>query len=137
MSSLKECSRCGEVKEVLYFSKDKQHTSGYKSACKECAKKDFKKWREANLQEVRVKDRFLYYKRKYKLSDEVAQGLVINRTGECSICGCISPLVVDHCHTTNEVRGFICSACNSMLGYSKDNLQTLQNAINYLRNFYE
>lgn len=68
-----------------------------------------------------------------KLADQLVQ----NRIGECCICGSVSPLVVDHCHTTGKVRGLICSACNSVLGYSRDNIKTLENTITYLKDFYE
>lgn len=54
--------------------------------------------------------------------------------GICSICNIDSKLVIDHCHTTNEFRGFICHACNKMLGFSKDNVSTLSNGIKYLQN---
>ena len=132
----KSCSRCKEVKPFSFFSKDKQHSSGYKSACKSCASKDFTKWRQANLEEIRKADRITHYIRKYNLSEEEAISLVNNRKGICSICGNLSLLVIDHCHDTNLVRGKICSSCNSMLGYAKDNITTLEKAIKYLKDFY-
>jgi len=132
----KACSRCKEIKPLSSFSKDKQHGSGHKSACKSCASKYFNSWRQKNLEQVRIKDRLISYKRKYNLSDEMAEQLVKDRTGVCKICGKIKPLVVDHCHSTGEVRGLICSACNSVLGYSKDNVNTLKQAIKYLKDFY-
>ena len=60
-----------------------------------------------------------------------------NRTGEiCELC-------VDHVHvdgydkmTPEEkkkyVRGLLCSRCNIMLGYAKEDPQILRNAANYL-----
>lgn len=44
------------------------------------------------------------------------------------------PWVVDHCHKTNRFRGWLCHPCNRGLGNFKDNINTLQNAINYLKN---
>jgi len=64
---------------------------------------------------------------------------------KCPICGndaiheyegrgCKSgKIVVDHNHETGQIRGFICTYCNVMLGNAKDNIQTLQNAIQYLQ----
>lgn len=133
----KPCSLCKQVLPLELFSKDRHHYSGHKSACKACSYSQWKKWREVNLDSARKKDRIYHYIRKYNLSSEEAEALTENRTGSCVICGNISPLVVDHCHTTNKVRGLICSPCNSLLGYSKDNVNTLEQAILYLRRFYE
>lgn len=133
----KKCSRCKEIKSLSLFSKDRQHWSGYKSACKICAKSDWVKWKTTNGDKCRKDDRKRHYLRTYNLDPELADQLVQNRVGECCICGSVSPLVVDHCHTTGKVRGLICSACNSVLGYSKDNIKTLENAIKYLKDFYE
>jgi len=41
-------------------------------------------------------------------------------------------LNVDHCHKTGKVRGLLCSNCNRALGMFKDNIQNLNNAIDYL-----
>jgi len=39
---------------------------------------------------------------------------------------------IDHCHTTNKVRGILCRNCNLALGLMKDNVISLENAIKYL-----
>ncbi len=55
----------------------------------------------------------------------------------CNICG--NPetsdkrLAMDHDHTYNFVRGFLCSSCNLRLG-SQQNIQWFYNAIMYLEN---
>lgn len=132
----KPCSRCKIIKNISDFSKDKQHSSGYKSACKVCAKQDWITWRTVNLESARKTDRISHYVRKYGLSIEEATALVEDRTGLCKICANIVPLVVDHCHISGLVRGLICSSCNSVLGYSKDNINTLKASIKYLEDFY-
>lgn len=39
---------------------------------------------------------------------------------------------LDHCHTTNEIRGVLCHNCNIGLGCFKDNPDFLKGAIEYL-----
>lgn len=57
---------------------------------------------------------------------------------KCAICGqAISELGTDahwdHCHKTGRVRGALCPNCNYGLGHFKDDVDFLQNAINYLK----
>jgi hypothetical protein len=40
---------------------------------------------------------------------------------------------VDHRHINGNIRGILCNKCNSLLGYSGDNISILENAIRYLR----
>jgi hypothetical protein len=40
---------------------------------------------------------------------------------------------VDHCHESGEVRGLLCTACNTALGKMNDDTERLQKAINYLK----
>lgn len=44
---------------------------------------------------------------------------------------------VDHCHTTGNVRGLLCASCNSGIGFLKDDINILNNAINYLNKYRE
>jgi len=40
---------------------------------------------------------------------------------------------IDHCHSTNKVRGVLCNNCNTALGLVGDNISTLTNAVKYLQ----
>jgi hypothetical protein len=41
-------------------------------------------------------------------------------------------LAVDHCHDTENVRGFLCSRCNKALGFMRDRPDLLRAAADYL-----
>lgn len=61
-----------------------------------------------------------------------------SQSGRCAICGTCDPkgrgaFHVDHCHKTTKVRGLLCSSCNTALGHFKDDPQTLERAVKYLR----
>jgi len=45
----------------------------------------------------------------------------------------IKNLAVDHNHQTGKVRGLLCQYCNTALGYFKDDINRLENAIKYLK----
>lgn len=71
---------------------------------------------------------------------------MVERHGEiCGICG-RSPsfpstgksstggrLVIDHDHTTGQLRGLLCNGCNTALGKFQDSISGLERAIDYLR----
>ncbi len=40
---------------------------------------------------------------------------------------------VDHDHETGQIRGILCNFCNTALGSFQDDVQLLQNAIEYLK----
>jgi hypothetical protein len=42
---------------------------------------------------------------------------------------------LDHNHTTNIIRGCLCSACNLALGHAKDSVSIMLSAIKYLQRF--
>ena len=53
--------------------------------------------------------------------------------GPCEICKSAGALVVDHNHDTDEIRGLLCSGCNTGLGKLGDTVDSLILAINYLK----
>src|SRR5262245_5811176 len=51
----------------------------------------------------------------------------------CEVCGASSKRICfDHCHTSGQFRGWLCSGCNSALGMVKDNAETLRRLADYL-----
>lgn len=100
------------------------------------------RYRERNPERAANTSRNTHLKNTMGISLKIYEELLAAQRGVCAICGnvetalgrggAIKPLAVDHCHTTGRVRGLLCYACNTMLGFSKDNVTVLQTAINYL-----
>ena len=70
----------------------------------------------------------------YGLSREDYQRLLIAQNGLCAVCD-EKPerrLCVDHCHATGEVRGLLCSNCNTALGLFADDPERMWAAVLYL-----
>lgn len=65
--------------------------------------------------------------------------LLEKQNGKCAICRLDhvdapwERLHVDHCHSSEKIRGLLCGHCNRMLGLAKDSPATLIAAANYLK----
>ena len=98
------------------------------------------KWYHKNRERI-LKYKIDYQrKKKYNLSRKDYDTMVKNQNGVCAICHGLCTrhdrLSVDHCHTTNKVRGLLCDRCNRGLGNFKDNITFLNRAIEYLSPFH-
>lgn len=76
-------------------------------------------------------------KRRFGITPQDYDAMLKAQGGVCAICGTADPspwewLCVDHCHSTNTVRGLLCAHCNNMLGHARDKPETLRAAISYL-----
>ena len=100
--------------------------------CKPCNSKITKKYRKKNLDKMKAYDR----QRKFGITPDEYNEMLENQNYVCAICKqkCKSGrnLAVDHCHDTGKIRGLLCICCNRGLGVYKNNISTLENAINYL-----
>jgi hypothetical protein len=82
-------------------------------------------------------------KRYYGMSLETYNTMLAGQGGVCAICkgvetyipkgrGTPKPLSVDHNHATGAIRGLLCSHCNYVIGYARENIETLRETIKYL-----
>lgn len=133
------------------FFNDKGFKDGKMSICKVCKQektyawraknptiynRNAKKWRDKNPEKQHATD----IKRLYGLPIEEYNKLLVSQNMTCAVCSTQHDpskkrgrLYVDHCHVTGKVRGLLCSAHNSMLGYAEDNTAVLKKAIEYLK----
>lgn len=156
MTETKICIKCGEEKPIDGYRKDKQIKSGYRNSCKACEATINKIYKDSHKEEMKImnkkhknmpgnKEKAKNYMRNYRLikaygiTVEEYDDMYISQGGSCAICGRHQAefkrrFCVDHCHDTEEIRGLLCSSCNTALGLMKDNTQILTNAIKYLEN---
>jgi hypothetical protein len=91
---------------------------------------------------IQAKGRKHHLKRRYNITPQEYETKLASQDYCCAICGKdafdnkrggkLDPLHVDHCHITGKLRDLLCYACNSLLGQAKDNINTLQKAVQYL-----
>lgn len=96
-----------------------------------------KDWRSRNPDMRRRHDRKSVLKWKYGITFEQYENTFNAQGCTCAICGSKEHggknWNVDHCHSTGMFRGVLCNYCNLMLGYARDNYNTLHAAIEYLQ----
>jgi hypothetical protein len=128
-----KCSTCEEYKSPECFDKNSKAWNGLELNCKECRSHK----RKTPIEKERIWEFCL--KKRFKLSKEDYNDLLEDQVGVCAICfkADISGrrLSVDHCHGTDEIRGLLCSKCNTGLGLFDDNIDNLVSAINYLKKY--
>ena len=106
----KECLRCTQVLSIEAFQRDKR---GRRNVCKKCRrdsekllKKLHQEWKEKNPNKL------------------------------ITVCECCGEqrdkLLIDHCHSTGEMRGWLCNPCNIAIGNLGDNLEGVLRAVRYL-----
>jgi hypothetical protein len=127
---MKQCIKCGLIKSPLEYYAHKTK-DGLQNTCKECVKTKQRLWNINN----KDKKHYQEVKRRYGINKEDYFKKLESQQYKCSICEqeLIERPHVDHCHATGIVRDLLCRCCNLLLGYSKDNEKTLQNAVKYLQ----
>lgn len=120
----------------------------------ELQRENSKRWRIKNLkhtqdyQKVYVKKhkaRYAHYRwvrclrEMYNITPEDYGSMLSIQNGLCAICLNLpiegKKLQVDHDHSTSKVRGLLCQHCNMVLGHSRESVEILGLAIQYLKKY--
>ena len=128
------CSRCKTEKSENEFTPSKQNKRGKDSWCYVCKRASSKRWQQNGGAEVQ---RAYHLKRKYNISLEEYDAILAAQNHSCAICGTRTPagvgrFHVDHDHATKRVRGLLCHGCNRGIGYLRDDIFLLAEAIKYI-----
>ena len=77
-------------------------------------------------------------KHKFGITLEQYNEMLVKQDFRCAVCNkhvskLKKALDVDHNHETGEIRGLLCMNCNIGLGMFSDNIDNLEEAIEYLK----
>lgn len=121
------------------FCKDKLRKDGLNRWCKFCMHRYDKEYRKkAENKEHKKKTKRIFDLKNYGLTLEDYNLTLVGQHYCCKICGIHKDnagklgLVIDHCHKTKRFRSLLCSACNTMIGSAKENIEILDKAKSYL-----
>lgn len=132
----KLCPKCRTLKLVEEFGLNKSRADGRNGWCKLCrceAVKDGTHKQDRSPERMRRQ-----LLKRHGLSPEDYQKMFDEQEGRCEICG--NPpgptaLHIDHNHNTGQIRGLLCSNCNTGLGMLQESVDNLEAAVVYL-NYY-
>lgn len=122
-----ECKSCKNNIKLKWARRNKKHWASYM--------RKFRKEHPSSIKDKeRKKNRVM--RCRYGMNIGSYNNLLMSQDYKCLICfkhtsELNKPLVVDHCHKTNKVRGLLCFSCNRSIAIL-DNKDLLKNAIKYL-----
>lgn len=146
----KRCGKCSEVKPLEEFHRNASSKDGRIGDCKGCRGEYLAQRKDVDLADRRRRyreagetERRRRRIKKYGISDDEYEALLIAQRGLCAIChlpetkrdykyGTLCPLAIDHDHETGVVRGLLCNSCNRGIGLLKDDAQNVRRALAYL-----
>lgn len=117
----RRCYKCKDTKPENEFSRNITTTDGLSAACRRCTREE-------------------WLIRGYNLTLLQYEAISKSQDDKCAICKrdpafTNKPLVVDHCHISNNVRKLICDKCNRGLGAFEDRVDYIKSALEYLLEF--
>jgi hypothetical protein len=160
---MKACTKCGIVKPLTEFHRNRTSADGHVTRCKSCVLAKQKGWYESNKAQIlaRAKARYEYTDedreagrnrylfRTYGMTSDDYDSLLASQGGVCARCGTDDPrdkhnrFHVDHDHACCAgekscgkcVRGLLCSFCNTQLGAIERYLSDRESWDNYLERY--
>jgi hypothetical protein len=123
----KVCNHCKvELPVSSFYVVKKRKTTVLWHRCKPCC----------SLTKPKNYSRDWELKKKYGITLDEYLFNSEQRDNKCDICSTqVKSLHVDHCHSSNKIRGYLCGSCNRGLGLFKDSTTSLNKAIEYLQEF--
>lgn len=124
----RRCKQCvSEIRKAAYKANPEKHRK---------AKSDFTKSNPDNIRNTKLKQTYGITLKQYN-------DMLAKQNYGCAICGKPETavwrgrtlsLAVDHCHTTDKVRGLLCMKCNRAFGLLEENTTNMLNMIEYAKN---
>lgn len=123
----KWCPDCGRVQPLSAFGRNAATKSGVTSYCKPCHNA-----RGRKAKELVGGERTYHLRRRYGITAEEADAMLVIQGGLCAICRTAPAAHVDHDHATGAVRALLCFGCNGGLGQFRDDPESLRAAADYV-----
>jgi len=146
----KICTKCLFPKGKEQFAPHESYKDDYTTWCRTCLGLQASNWSKENAEQRRENQRNLNkrkpeakqnskLKQRYGISLIEFSEMSLKQQDRCLICdkhkseNKNGKLFVDHCYSTQKVRGLLCNDCNKGIGLFMDNPDLLMKAVEYLK----
>jgi hypothetical protein len=122
----------------LHKEEHARKSKEYRLNNKEKLREKAKQYYLSNGDKIKKSNKARRLKRDYDISLNDVKSILRDQNNQCPICFSLldnKKWCIDHDHKSGKLRGFVCYSCNILLGMAQDNVDTLQNAIEYLERF--
>lgn len=142
----KKCSICKEYLDIKYFRKNTTLKCKLHSQCNSCECKGRNLHRKTFIRPGFTILKAEAIKASFNINIDQYIMMLELQNNKCAICNnpeeniCsrskkIKFLSVDHNHETGEIRGLLCSKCNTGIGLLREDVDIFKNAIKYLSKY--
>jgi Recombination endonuclease VII len=144
-SKYKYCNGCKKnlTLDSFHVNSCVGNKDGLSSWCRRCTADSTNRWRAGKKGNITFHNHIRTTAKRTRLNGnlrryEMTHEEYLERSAKnCAICGgpppSGKPYYFDHNHKNGKFRGLLCQACNSMLGFAKDNPELLNEAAWYIR----
>ena len=142
------CKDCELIKSVLWKKNNKEKSNKtaaqWRTDNSGKVKESHKKWRQNNPNRSKELNKKSRLKNVFGISIEEENRMLLSQNNCCAICNVNifdymnefqKGFCVDHNHETGQIRGLLCSLCNSVIGFSKESIEILDNTKQYLNHY--
>jgi hypothetical protein len=139
---MKWCGTCKTMKTKSEFAKAIGQVDGLQGFCRSCGRVKQAKWRSENRVQANRAAANAHRRRRLGIEPHQYDEMLAEQGGVCAICnglcdirtvtGVQKNLAVDHDHETGDIRGLLCTRCNTAIGLFDDDTERLAKAREYL-----
>ncbi len=130
--------------QTEWRNKNKDKYKKYLQSRQELNTAYMRDWRSKNRDKVLTNKRRAYLKKQYKVTPDEYEQMRKSQNYCCYICkrhenelqktiNSKTLLNIDHDHNSGKIRKLLCMPCNIALGKVRDDIEILNNMINYLK----
>ncbi len=139
----KEYTKQKSAEKRAAIKADPQALQKHQEYMRQYVKENREKLNAQNSERYFKDPRKRFIQRLRRLGIPIEQWLLehlLSHDGFCDLCnkpgdGRWKELSIDHCHTTRQFRGMLCTECNTGIGKFKDNPELLRKAADYVEHY--